>query len=164
VTVFYKENYSNVTIKLSFTEELGLLDLDYIEDYSGIDGQVIMTHIANDVSYVLPMTAVPAETPLVDNDVFEGLVDLTTIPNGRYAIKGRVKDIYGNYTILSEINPALVVGGERIISLQVVIVPGFPVVYFVDTYNVNRRDETVLASRPDRVINVERENNKVTLE
>ena len=165
MTVFYKENFTNMTVRLAFSEELAILDTDYIEDYSGTDGQILMYRLADGAGYVLPMSHVPAETPGVDFDVFEGTIVLNTIPTGRYELRGRVVDTLGNYTIISEINPALVLGGERIINVQIAVVPGFPIVYYVDaTAGTGRPSNTITGSRDSALISADRDVDKATLE
>jgi len=164
MTVFYKENYSDLTVRLSFTEELAILNTDYIQDYSGVDGQILLYRLSDGSNWPLAMTHVPAATPTVDFDVFEGTITLNTIPDGRYELRGRVVDTLGNYTIISAINPALVIGGERIVNVQIVVVPGFPIVYYVDTSGTGRPAQSVNGARDSALISADRDVKKATLE
>ena len=119
---FYRSTFATLWIRLQSNESLGLLDSDYIEDYHGADGQITLHHVDTATDYPVLMSPVPDETPQIDHDVLRGPVTLSTLPDGLYQIRGRVRDTSGNYTILSDF--ATPTGGETVQSLQMTILPG----------------------------------------
>lgn len=100
--VFYRAAYSTMFVDLGANEELGLLDTDYVEDHAGVDGQITLYHRATDTRYTFPVVAVPGQTPGIPNDYFRAAVTLAGIPDGVFAIEGRVRDLVGNETLLVE--------------------------------------------------------------
>lgn len=113
--IFYRGSYNDLIITLTSDEPLGIVDTDRVEDYYGIDGQVSLYHVQDDAYYSLAMTEAPSQTPGIDDDVFVGVKDLSTLPDGDYTIRGRVVDKHGNYTILDSVQSPF--GNERIIAL-----------------------------------------------
>lgn len=101
LATFFRLNFTELWIKLTSNEALGVLDSNYIEDYNGVDGQLTLRNKDTNTTYSLLMSSVPLETPSVDDDVFIGSYPLSSLPNGDYEILGRVRDIAGNYTILT---------------------------------------------------------------
>jgi hypothetical protein len=127
----YRGGMTTLWLTLQSNEQLGILDTDYIEDSYGNDGQVSLYHISTDTHYPVVMIAQPAQTPGVDNDVFMGSYLFSLLPDGDYEIRGRVRDVVGNYTIFSEFqNP---VGGEGVQALGLTIASGFGTIYVVET-------------------------------
>lgn len=125
--VFPRGNFTNLLLSVRSNEELGILDSDYIEDYDGTDGYITLKRLydGNRVSY--PAVALPAETPAIDNDVFQATISLSSLENTVYEVEGRVRDVIGNYTIFGSVaNP---IGGENITTLTVEIIDGFSVSY-----------------------------------
>jgi hypothetical protein len=117
---FYRESYSQMGVKLSSNEALGILDSGYLEDYDGSDGQLTLYHEATATRYSLLMTELPSATPTIAHDVFQGYFALAGKPDGRYQFQGRLRDVAGNYTVLNEIaNPS---GHERVIKVGIEIV------------------------------------------
>lgn len=100
-TTFYRASFSTMTLQLAFSEALGLLDTDRIEDYNGNDGQVTMYHRDTAASYPVVMTHDAAQTPGTPFDVYVGPFTLTGRPSGIYEVRGRVRDTLGNYAILT---------------------------------------------------------------
>jgi len=125
----YRGGMTTLWLTLQSNEQLGILDTGYIEDYYGNDGQVSLYHIGTDTHYPVVMVAQPAQTPGVDNDVFTGSYLFSLLPDGDYEIRGRVRDVVGNYTILSAFqNPA---GGEGVQALGLTIADGFGTIYVI---------------------------------
>ena len=123
MATIYRGGMTTLWLTLQSNEALGILDSAYIEDYFGADGQVSLYHIATDAHYPVVMVAQPDQTPGVDNDVFKGSYLFSLLPNGDYEIRGRVRDVVGNYTILSALqNPS---GGEGVQALALTIDAGF---------------------------------------
>jgi hypothetical protein len=114
---FSRSIFTELWITLSSNEQLGVLDSDYIEDYYEVDGQVSFYNVDTGTRVPILMNELtPDPTPSVAHDVFTGYITLSSIPNGVYQVQGRVRDILGNYTILSAVDTPL--GGERLITLQ----------------------------------------------
>ena len=135
--VFPRGSFSNLLLSIRSNEELGILDSDYIEDYYGTDGYITLKRLydGNRVSY--PVVALPAETPAIDNDVFQATISLASLENTVYEVEGRVKDLTVNYTIFGSVqNP---IGGEDITTLTIEIVDGFSVSYVHQTGPVSLR-------------------------
>ena len=125
----YRGGMTTLWLTLQSNEQLGILDTVYIEDYFGNDGQVSLYHISTDTHYPVVMVAQPDQTPGVDNDVFTGSYLFSLLPDGDYQIRGRVRDVVGNYTILSAFqNPA---GGEGVQALGLTIADGFGTIYVI---------------------------------
>lgn len=114
---FNRTGYTELWLTLSSNEQLGILDSLYLEDYNGVDGQVSLLHVGTNTRYAVLMGGVPAATPAVPNDVFEGFMTLTGKPDGLYAVQGRCRDVLGNYTILGAVATPL--GGERLMALEI---------------------------------------------
>jgi hypothetical protein len=112
---FLKANFSELWIKLTSNEVLGILDSGYLEDYYGTDGQVSLYYEATGDRTAVLMGEVLSETPDLPHDVFRGVVEISDLPNGVYQIQGRVRDILSQYTVLNDVESPL--GGERVISL-----------------------------------------------
>ena len=129
--VFRRGDYNQVWFTLRSDEVLGVLDSSYIQDYFGNQGQVTLLNLQTQERLSIPITEVtgPSDpTPLIPHDVFSGYVDLDILQDGSYKIEGLVRDVIGNYTILSEIqNP---VGGERVISFDLRITDDEIIVLF----------------------------------
>ncbi|MEZ0137380.1 MAG: hypothetical protein AB9Q17_02395 [Candidatus Reddybacter sp.] len=126
----YRGGKTTLWLTLQSSEELGILDTDYIEDYFGNDGQVSLYHISTTTHYAMTMIAQPGETPSVDNDVFKGSYLFSLLPDGDYEIRGRVRDVVGNHTILSAFQtPA---GGEGVQALGLTIADGFGTIWVID--------------------------------
>ena len=123
MATIYRGGMTTLWLTLQSNEALGILDSAYIEDYFGADGQVSLYHIATATHYPVVMVAQADQTPGIDNDVFKGSYLFSLLPNGDYEIRGRVRDVVGNYTILSALqNPS---GGEGVQALALTIDAGF---------------------------------------
>lgn len=94
--IFNRLQFSDLWITLDSNEILGQLDTHHVEDYYGVDGQLILVNSDTNVEYPILMNTANGDTSLV------GSIDLSTIPNGDYVVKGRVRDLVGNYTVLSD--------------------------------------------------------------
>lgn len=99
VDVFYRQLYQQLAVTLTSNEVLGVLDSGFLEDYFGTDGQVTLHHLPSDQRFALLMGESPNEA--APHEVFVGQDDLSLLPDGEYRIEGRVRDVVGNYTILS---------------------------------------------------------------
>lgn len=127
----YRGGMTTLWLTLQSNEQLGILDTDFVEDYFGNDGQVSLYHISTETHYPVVMVAQPDQTLGIDNDVFMGSYLFSVLPDGDYEIRGRVRDVVGNYTILSAFqNP---VGGEGLQALGLTIASGFGTIYVVET-------------------------------
>ena len=135
--VFHRQNFTELWVTLQSNEVLGMLDSDYVEDYYGTDGQVTLYDTARDVRTPIPMTEVTGSedpTPTIPHDVFTGYIDLTTLSDGAYRIEGRVRDVVGYYTILSEVeNP---IGDERVLLFELQVSSNRIVVNFPTTVSI----------------------------
>jgi hypothetical protein len=108
--IFWREEFAEIELVLSSLEPLGVLDTIYLEDAFGLDGYISLHHVSSGVNVSVPMS--PIGTGNVN---FRGFVLLSSLQNGVYQIRGRVRDEWGNHTILSAVNnPA---GGERVLGL-----------------------------------------------
>ncbi len=95
-------------------EEMGVLDTFYLEDYYGVDGHLTLFHQATQQEFDIVMAEVAGGGPY-PHDHFEGTRDATVMPLGTYEIRGRARDVIGNYTVLTDFqNP---IGSERILPL-----------------------------------------------
>lgn len=130
MSTIYRGGMTTLWLTLQSNEALGVLDTDYIEDYFGADGQVSLYHIASNTHYPVVMVAQPDQTPGVDNDVFKGSYLFSLLPDGAYEIRGRVRDVVGNYTILSAFQTPG--GGEGVQALALTIDAGFATLYVID--------------------------------
>lgn len=90
----------NLEVVIDSDEELGVLDTGFIEDYYGVDGYLTLYHVGTAQEFSVVMANVAGGGPY-PNDHFEGTRDATAMPLGAYEVRGRVRDVVGNYTILS---------------------------------------------------------------
>lgn len=123
MSTIYRGTLDNLWIKLQSNETLGILDSGYLEDYFGNDGQVTLHHIPTGDNYPLVMAEVPTETPEVPHDAFRGMTSLGTLPNGAFEVRGRCRDLVGNYTVFGSVQSPY--GGESVIELLFSILPGW---------------------------------------
>lgn len=150
--VFPRDNYTNMLLTIKSSEELGILDTEYIQDYDSIDGFFTLKRLSDGVRTSYPAVAVPDETPSVDNDVWRITVPLATITNGFYELEGRVRDLIGNHTIFGAV--ASPIGGERVTTLTLEVYAGFAREYIHQTGSVTVRPvlEVIRAERTAYVI------------
>ncbi len=135
--VFPRGVFTDMLLTIKSSEELGILDSAYVEDYDGADGYMTLKRLSDDFRASYAAIAVPDETPAIPNDVWRITVPLASIDNGFYELEGRVRDIVGNYTIFGSVaNP---IGGERITTLTLEVVDGFAVQYTYQTESVSVR-------------------------
>lgn len=132
--VFPRGAFTNMLLTIKSSEELGILDTDYVEDYDAVDGYMTLKRLSDSQRTSYPTVAVPDETPGIDNDVWRITVPLASIDNGFYELEGRVRDIVGNYTIFGSV--ALPYGGENYTTLTLEVVDGFAVQYTYQTSSV----------------------------
>jgi len=146
---FARGNFTSAQISIKASEELGLLDTDYVEDYDGVDGYMTLRRLSDDLRVSFPAVAVPAETPDVDNDVWRITVPLASVNNEPYELEGRVRDIIGNYTIFGSV--ATPIGGEDIESLSIQFIEGFALQYtqLVGSVSVRAILEVIGAERAE---------------
>ena len=93
--IFNRLNFTELWFTLESNEALGVLDTDYLEDYYGVDGQ--LTLVNDDTLNEYPVLMSPSN----NNTTLSGFIDITSLSNGDYTLKGRVCDVVGNYTVLS---------------------------------------------------------------
>jgi hypothetical protein len=147
--IVYRGSFSSLWVTLQSNEQLGILDTDYLEDWAGNDGQVTVHHVEGATDYPVLMVEQPAQTPGTANDVFRGQIDLDAVPDGNYEIRGRCRDIVGNYTILNSVQSP--VGGEQVIAMGFEIKAGAGLNYPMPASAVLVRGVYVvqLAARPE---------------
>jgi len=109
-------------------EELGVLATDYLEDYYGVDGHLTLVHTDTSEEFDIVMNEVAGGGPY-DHDHFEGTRDASTMPLGAYEIRGRARDLLGNYTIITAVETPL--GGERVITLGFDLIESSGIIYIV---------------------------------
>lgn len=145
--VFPRGSFTNMQLRIKSSEELGILDSGYVEDYDGVDGYVTLRRVSNDDRTSYPAIALPGETPGIDNDVFQITVPLSSVLNEQYVLEGRVRDLIGNYTIFGAV--ATPIGGEDVTALTIEIVDGFSVRYVYETemFSIRPTLEVVLVER-----------------
>lgn len=130
MSTIYRGQFSTLWITLQSNEQLGILDSGYLEDYYGNDGQVTLHHVDTGTDYPVLMTEVVATTPEIPHDVFRGQVDMASLPDGDYQVRGRCCDIVGNYSILSSVEtPA----GDEVLQIGLEIRAGQGLKYQIDT-------------------------------
>lgn len=135
--VFPRGVFSDMLLTIKSSEELGVLDSAYVEDYDGVDGYMTLKRLSDSLRVSYPAIAVPDETPQIPNDVWRITIPLSSIDNGFYELEGRVRDLVGNYTIFGAVaNP---IGGERTTTLTLEVVDGFAVQYTYQTESVSVR-------------------------
>ncbi|MBL4838398.1 MAG: hypothetical protein JKY34_12560 [Kordiimonadaceae bacterium] len=122
MSTVYRGAFATLWITLQANEALGILDADYLEDYFGNDSQVSLYHIASDTHYPVLMLDQPLVTPLIPYDIFKGQMAMASLPDGAYQVRGRCRDVGGNYTILSAVQSPL--GGEQVLAMEFNIQPG----------------------------------------
>jgi hypothetical protein len=122
MSTVYRGAFATLWITLQANESLGILDSDYLEDYFGNDSQVSLYHVATDAYYPVLMLDQPLTTPLIPYDVFKGQIAMASLPDGDYQVRGRCRDVGGNYTILSAVQTPL--GGEQVLALGFDVQPG----------------------------------------
>lgn len=151
--LFYRSDHTTLFIKLNSDEPLGVLDSDYIEDYNGADGQLTIVNMRTMAQTAVIMVPLPLETPGIPNDVFEGQILLSTLTDDDYEIRGRVRDLVGNYTILTSFaNPS---GGERIIPFLFTITGGAFIPFPGRTFDICRYDREFLLPEFNREYEME---------
>lgn len=113
--------YSILYVDLQSSQELGILDTDYIEDYYGNDGQLTLVNLADLTEYDLPMSQVGVThiTPETPHDYFRGAIALESLPNATYSVRGRVRNTLGLYAILSAYSAPI--GTEILHEMQITI-------------------------------------------
>lgn len=135
--VFPRSNYTDMLLTIKSSEELGILDTAFVEDYDGVDGFMTLKRLSDSLRVSHAAVAVPIETPATDNDVWRITVPMASVVNGFYELEGRVRDIVGNHTIFGSV--AVPLGGEDIVTLTLEIVDGNAVQYSQETSSVSAR-------------------------
>ncbi len=97
--IFNRGDFTEVWFRLESNEALGILDTDYIEDYYGTDGQLTLVNTETLTEYPVLMSP---SVDAVSGDILIGYHSLNSLGNGEYVLKGRVRDVLGNYTILTD--------------------------------------------------------------
>jgi hypothetical protein len=102
--IFHRQQFTRLWITLQSNEELGVLDSGFLEDYFGVNEQLTLHKMSDDTRTPILMNSVVGlddPTPMLPNDVFTGFVELSDLENGTYFIEGCVRDVVGNYTVLT---------------------------------------------------------------
>jgi len=134
---FARANFTNMLLTIKSSEELGILDTDYVQDYDGNDGFFTLKRLSDNLRLSYPCIAVPNETPSIDNDVWRITVPLVGVVNQTYELEGRVRDIIGNHTIFGAV--ASPIGGEDLTTLTLQVVEGYAIQYVQSTNNASAR-------------------------
>ena len=135
--VFPRSNFTDMLLTIKSSEELGILDTAFVEDYDGADGFMTLRRLSDSLRVSYPAIAIPDETPAIDNDVWRITVPMVSTINGFYELEGRVRDIVGNHTIFGAVaNPF---GDEDLVTLTLEIVDGNAVQYTQETSSVTAR-------------------------
>ncbi len=144
MTIFNRNGFASLVIGLQSDEGLGILDTDYIEDYNGVDAQVTIYHISSTTSWPVVMSLIPT-------NLLRGQIALAGLPDGNYDVRGRVKDVYGNYSIISAfLNPN---GSEDILIIGFTIISGAIVGWITGAINAYPRISGNIAVSP-RIIGI----------
>ncbi len=114
--IFHRASFTEMHVVLSSDESLGVLDSDYIEDYTGTDGYLSLRHLQTMRRFSIPMAELLVETPEIPHDVFSGFIELSEIPDGEYRLEGRVRDVAGNYVIIGAFQDPR--GDERVVDFE----------------------------------------------
>lgn len=157
---FYRGRYSDLVIGIRSSEELGIIDTGYIEDYYGSDGFVSAFHLLSGVRYTIPVSEVPGETPAVPHDFFRGTIGLSNIPDGEYELQYRLKDIDGNWIMSGRVQTPN--GLEKVVTLRFYIQSGFTTLHVVPTSSlVVRGALRVRCKRTSKTIEAQRVENQI---
>lgn len=97
--IFNRGTFTEIWFRLASNEALGILDTDYIEDYYGVDGQLTLVHLGTLSEYPVLMSPT---VDAVQGNILSGFKLLAGLDDGDYVLKGRVRDVLGNYTILTD--------------------------------------------------------------
>lgn len=97
--IFNRGTFTEIWFRLASNEALGILDTDYIEDYYGVDGQLTLVHLETLSEYPILMSPT---VDAVQGNILAGFKLLAGLDDGNYVLKGRVRDVLGNYTILTD--------------------------------------------------------------
>lgn len=135
--VFPRGSFTNMLLTIKSSEELGILDTAFVEDFDGVDGFMTLKRLSDDQRVSYAAVAVVDETPGIDNDVWRITVPLVSVVNGLYELEGRVRDLVGNHTIFGSVATPL--GGEDITTLTLEIVDGNAIQYTQQTNSVTAR-------------------------
>ena len=121
----YREDHTQLWLTIQSSEQLGVLDTGYIENYFGVDGRLSLYHRATGNRYSVTVAPVDSKTPGVTNDVFRGFIAMNSIPNGVFEVQGRVRDEYGHRIIIGSL--AEPDGTENKVKMQIEVKTGDPV-------------------------------------
>lgn len=99
---FYRGTYSEAVIEIHSSEELGVLDTGYIESAHGLDGSISVRNVATGDRTDLLMAEINDGPPA--HDFFRGYLNLTGLPNGQYALDFKVRDLFGNVTVVGQVD------------------------------------------------------------
>ena len=97
----YCNKITYAKLMVTASEELAVLDTDYIENKAGVDGQLTFVHVDSGQTFSIIMGLVDNQDG-ISNNYFEGLRAVSDMPLGDYQICGRVVDKGRNYLILSD--------------------------------------------------------------
>jgi hypothetical protein len=118
--IFYKSTFTDLYITLSSNEVLGVLDSSYVEDYFGTDGYISLLHVSSGQRFSVALGHLPLVTPTIPFDVFRGSIAMSSLPAGEYQIQGRVRDVIGNYSILSAISSPLGIEQTQVLTFTLI--------------------------------------------
>lgn len=123
--IFYRGSYSQAVITVQSNEVLGDLDTSFVEDYYGNDGQLSFYSLSAG-------TRSPFLVNWIDDTrtAFRGWLPLSIINDGVYELQGRVRDVVGNYTILSDYFDIAALGQKYTLAFEVAAGNAFVPPYF----------------------------------
>jgi hypothetical protein len=107
--LFYRGTFTHLLIRLESSVAIGVLDVTYVQDYFGANGQLTIQHLDSGQRFVVPMV-------VAGDDKLQGTILFADIPNGDYQIQGRIRNTSDEYFILTVVQTPL--GGEEIIESE----------------------------------------------
>lgn len=151
MSTFYRQQFDFVTLTLTANEPLGMLDSNYLENENGVDGYLTLYHVLTGQRFSVVMADVSSGN---NHDTFYGQIALSALPDGDFEVRGRVRDLVGNYTVLSSVSSPL--GGERVLPMTVTLRPGYGIFSgfpgLVATFGVQGERLFILPARGDLVL------------
>lgn len=115
MSVFRRGLYSEISFTFTSLEPLGLLETAYLEDSSGVDGQVTLDGPGG---LRLPLLITGLDG---GNANFRAFLPLAGLPDGAYMISGRAQDVAGNratfslpFTLAPGFGSVLILPGARL--------------------------------------------------
>jgi hypothetical protein len=100
---FFRGNYTEMWLVITADEPLSPLGGGYIEDYFGTPSQVSLRDVSDNTRYTILITDTNSQS-------LSGYINTSSIPDGTFAIEGRIQDTVGHNTIIGDYFDSLVTG------------------------------------------------------